>query len=100
MVKPLDAQVCPETSDEYVNYSNIGDCYSCKYDTAKIKCLTWVKRFHITVEKTDIHPPHVDNVEQGCNNHAPHTQEHSNQNIDWKHEVSQQEQIHPANGKY
>lgn len=33
--------------------------------------LTWVKCLHIAVKKTDIQATHVDNVEQGCDDHAP-----------------------------
>lgn len=55
--------------------------------------LTRVKCLHIAVKKTDIHASHVDNVEQGCDDHAPHRQQHPDQNVDWKQQVSQQEQV-------
>lgn len=58
--------------------------------------LTWVERLHIAVEKTDIHTSHVNNVEQGCDDHAPESQENPDQNIDWKKQVRQQEQITPV----
>ena len=58
--------------------------------------LTWVECLHVAVKKTDIHPPHVDDVEQGCDDQAPHCQEHPDQNIDWEQQVGEQEQITPA----
>lgn len=58
--------------------------------------LTWVKSLHIAVKKTDIHTSHVDNVEQGCDDHAPDSQYHPDQNINRKHQVCQQEQITPV----
>lgn len=61
--------------------------------------LTWVKCLHVAVKKTDVHASHVDNVEQGCDDHAPHCQEHPDQNIDCKQQVRQQEQTTPVKQK-
>lgn len=58
--------------------------------------LTWVECLYIAVKKTDIHPAHVDDVEQGCDDQAPHCQEHPDQNIDWEQQVGEQEQITSA----
>lgn len=58
--------------------------------------LTWVKRLHVAVKETDIHAPHVYDVEQGCDDDAPHCQQHPDQNIDRKQQVRQQEQIAPV----
>lgn len=55
--------------------------------------LTRVECLHIAVKQTDIHASHVDNIEQSCDNQAPHTQQDSDQNIDRKQQICQQEQV-------
>ncbi|TNN86899.1 hypothetical protein EYF80_002654 [Liparis tanakae] len=55
--------------------------------------LTWVKRLHVAVKKTDVHASHVDNVEQGCDDHAPHCQQHPDQNIDCKQQDLKENKI-------
>lgn len=58
--------------------------------------LTWVKRLHVAVEETDVHASHVDDVEERRDDHAPHSQQHPDQNVDREHQVRQQEQVTPV----
>lgn len=58
--------------------------------------LTWVECLHRLVKKTNIHTSHVDYVEQGCDDHAPQSQQTPDQNIDREQQICQQEQISPA----
>lgn len=59
-------------------------------------CLTWIKWLHIAVKEADVCASHVDNVKQGCDDHAPERQQHPDQNVDRKQQVCQQEQVTPV----
>lgn len=58
--------------------------------------LTWVERLHRAVKETNIHSSHVDDVEQGGDDHAPQRQQNPDQNVDREQQIRQQEQINPA----
>lgn len=69
---------------------------SLPFDIIQDNCLTRVKSLHIAVKKADIHASHVDDIEQGCDDHAPDSKQHSNQDIDRKQQICQQEEITPV----